>query len=90
MILKDVKYSREILDVFEPQAVVLFIEIKSGDPVASRCVQPKVSLLAPVLLVATNELPYRRQTFHHLVDLPIVENQVGRAVLFMDPNSTKG
>jgi len=74
LILKDVKHSREILQVSESQADVLFTEIQSSDPVASRRVQAKITLLAPVLLFATNELAYPRQTFRHLVDLPIVEN----------------
>ena len=42
---------REIFS--ESQADVLFIEIQSGDPVASRRIQSKVAPLAPVLLVAT-------------------------------------
>jgi len=48
---------------------------------ASRRVQSKVALAEPLLLVATHGLAYPRQTFRHLVDLPIVENEDGRAVL---------
>jgi len=33
------------------------------------------------LLVTTHGLAYPRQTFRHLVDLPIFENEDGRAVL---------
>ena len=90
LILNDVKHSLEVLHVFESQADVLFIEIQSSDPVASLRVQSKIAQLAPVLLVATHGLAYPRQTFCHLLDLPIVENEDGRAVLFMDTNSTKG
>jgi len=57
------------------------MEIQSGDPVASSLVQSKIALLAPVLLVATHALGKPRQTFRHLVDLPIVENEDCRAVL---------
>jgi len=81
LILNDVKHSREILQVSECQADVLFIKIHSGDPVASRRVQSKVALVEPLLLVATHGLAYPRQTFRHLVDLPIIENEDGRAVL---------
>jgi len=81
VILKDVKYSREILQVSESQADVLFIEIQFSDRVASRRVQSKIVLVTPVLLVATHGLEYPRHTFRHLVDLPIVENEDGRVVL---------
>jgi len=54
--------------------------IQSSDPVASSHVQSKIALLAPVLLVATHGLAYLRQTFRHLVDLPVVENEDGGAV----------
>jgi len=81
LILKDVKHSREILQVSDSQADVLFAEIQSSDPVASRRVQSKIVQLAPLLLVATHGLAYPRQTFRHLVDLPIVENEDDRAVL---------
>ena len=50
-------------------------------PVASRFVESKIALLAPVLLVATHGLAYPRQTFRHLVDMPIVENEDDIAVL---------
>jgi len=80
LILKDVKHSREILQVSESQADVLFIEIQLSDPVSSRRVQSKIALLAPVLLVATHGRAYPRQTFRHLVELPIVENEDCRAV----------
>jgi len=90
LIFNDVKHSREILQISESQANVLFIEIQSGNPVASRRVQSKVALLAPVLLVAAHGLASPRQTFRHLVDLPINENEDGRAVLLYDTNSTKG
>ena len=75
------QHSREILQVSESQADVLFIEIQSGETVASRRIQSKVALLAPVLLVATHGLAYSTQTFPHLVDLPMVENEDGRAFL---------
>jgi len=39
------------------------------------------AILPLVLLVATHVLAYSRKTFHHLVDLPIVENEGGIAVL---------
>jgi len=81
LILKDVKHFRDILQVSESQADVLFIEIQSSDPVASRRVHSKIALLAPVLLVATHGLAYTRQTFRHLFDLPMVENEDGRAVI---------
>ena len=81
LILKDVKHSRKILQVSESRADVLFIEIQSSDPVASRRVKSKIALLVPLLLVATHGLAYPRQTFRHLVDLSIVENENGRAVL---------
>jgi len=77
LILKDVKHSREILQVSVSQADVLFIEIQSSDPVASRRVQSKVALLAPVHLVPTHGLAYPRQTFRHFFDLPIIENENG-------------
>jgi len=76
-----VKHPREILQISESRADVLFIDIQSSDPVASRRVQSKIGLLAPVLLVATHGLAYPRQTFRHIVDLPIAENEDGRAVL---------
>ena len=75
------KHSREILQVSDFQADVLFTEIQSSDPVASRRVQSKIALLAPVLLVATHGLAYPRKTFRHPVDLPIVENEDDIAVL---------
>ena len=75
------KHSRKILQVSESRADVLFIEIQSSDPVASRRVKSKIALLVPLLLVATHGLAYPRQTFRHLVDLSIVENENGRAVL---------
>jgi len=81
LILKDVKHSREILQVSESQADVLFIEIQLSDPVASRRVQSKIALLARGLLVPTHGRVYPRQKFRHLVELPIVENEDGRAVL---------
>jgi len=81
LILKDLKHCGEILQVSESQADALFIEIQSGDPVASRCVRSKIALLAPVLLVATHALAYPRQTFRRFVHLAIVENEDRRAVL---------
>jgi len=81
-ILNDVKHSREILQLSESQDDVLFIEIQSGDPVASRRVQSKVALLAPVLFVVKHGIAYPRQTFRHFGDRPIIENEDGRAVLF--------
>ena len=66
LILKGVKHNREILQVSESQADVLFAEIKSSDPVASHHVQSEIALLAPVLLVTTHGLAYPRQTFRHL------------------------
>ena len=84
------KHSREILQVSESQADVLFTEIQSFDPVAFSRVQSEIALLAPILFVATHGLAYPTETFRHLVDLPIVENEDGGAVLFTDPNSTKG
>ena len=90
LILKDVKHSREILQVSESQADVLFAEIQSSDPVASRRVRSDIALLALILFIATHGLAYSRQTFRHLVNLPIVENEDGGTVVFTDPNSTKG
>jgi len=81
LILKDVKHSREILQVSESQADVLFAEIQSSDTVAFSRVQSEIALLALILFVATHGLPYSRQTFRHLVDLPIGENEDGGAVL---------
>jgi len=81
LILKDVKHSREILQVSESQADVLFIETQSIGPVVSSRDQSEIALLASVLLVATHGLAYPRQTFRHLVDLQIVENEDGRTVL---------
>jgi len=85
-----VKHSRKILKVSESQADVLFIEIHSGDPVASRRIQPEFALLPPVLLVATHLLAYPRQTFRHLVDLPIIENEDGRTALLYGSNFHEG
>ena len=75
------KHSREILQVSESKAHVLFAEIQSSDPVAFSRVQSEIALLAPILFVATHGLAYLRQTFRHLVNLPIVENEDGVAVL---------
>jgi len=50
--------------------------------VASRRFQSEVALLVSVLLVAAHRLAYPRQTFSHLVNLPIIENEDGRPVLF--------
>jgi len=77
-----VKYFREIIQADERPADVMFIEIQTGDLVASRRVQSEVALLASVLLVAEHGLEYPRQTFRHLVDLPIIENEDCRIILF--------
>jgi len=82
LILKYVKYSREILQVSDSQADVLLIEIQSGDPVTSHRVQFKIALLATVQLVSTHGLAYPRQTFCYLGHMLIAENEDGRAVLF--------
>jgi hypothetical protein len=71
------KHFRKILQVDEPEVDALFIEIQSAYFVASRRVQSKVALLPTVQLVATHGLAYPGQTFRHLVDLPIVENEDG-------------
>ena len=76
------KYSRKILQIDERPAGVLFIEIQTGDLVASRGVQSEVDLLEPVLLVVAHGLLYPRKTFRHLVALPIIENEDGRPILF--------
>jgi len=81
LILKDVKHSREILQVSESQTDVLFAEIQSSDPVAFSRVQSEIALLAPIVFVATHGLAYLRQTFRHLVNLPIVQDDDGGAVL---------
>ena len=81
MILKDLKFSREKLKDSESQALVPFIEIQSGYPVASRSVQSEVALLAPALRVSTHGPAYPRQTFRLLFDLLIIENMDGRPVL---------
>ena len=60
LILKDVKHSREILQVSESQADVLFTSIQSSDPVASRRVQSKIDLFTPILLVTAHGLAYPR------------------------------
>ena len=75
------KQSRQILQVSESQADVLFAEKQSSDPVASRRVQYEIALLAPVLFIAKHGVAYPRQTFRHFVNLPIVENEDGRTVL---------
>jgi len=81
LILNDVQHSREVLYFSESQVDVLFIEVESGDPVGSRQVQFEVALLAHVPLVATHWIAYSRQTFHHLVYQPIIENEDSRPVL---------
>ena len=90
LILMDAKHSREILQVSESQADVLFAEIQSSDPVASRRVHSEIALLAPILFIATHGLAYPRQTFRHLVNLPIVENEDGRAVLLYGSEFQEG
>jgi len=82
LILKDLKHSREILQVSESQADVLLAEIQSSDPVAPRRVQSEIALLAPILFVAAHGLAYPRQTFRHLVNLPIFENDGGIVLLY--------
>jgi len=60
LILKDVKHSREILQVSESQADVLFTSIQSSDPVASHRIQSKIDLFTPILLVTAHGLAYPR------------------------------
>ena len=84
------KHSREIPQVSESQADVLFAEIQLSDPVAFSRVQSEIALIALILFVATHGLAYLRQTFRHLVDLPIVQYDDGGAVLLYGSDSTKG
>ena len=59
----------------------MFAEIQSSDPVDFSRVQSEITVIAPILFVATHGLAYPRQKFRHLVDLSIVENEYGGAVL---------
>jgi len=52
-----------------------------GRPVAYRRVHSEVTLIASVLFIAAHGLAYSRQTFRHLADLPIIENEDGITVL---------
>jgi len=54
--------------------IILFFEIKSGDSVRIDRIQFKGAFFAHVLFVATHGVAYSRQTFRHIIDLLIDED----------------